>query len=340
MPSLQKQHSAFTLVEILTATAIMMILIVAILRISVDAFRAYESATAMLATSAESRDVIVPLQQDIESAIIRNDGNTWIQIEHEADDYQGNLNLGSSPKLMLFTPAPDRVKYENGQAVQIPGDVCAVHYRIAHRSPHIQTADPSQCIYGFYRSIVDAQASFDTALPIALNPKNKNDGLLEFWRGSADVLDRENKRVSQDLQDWIHDLHNFRASHIVGLSFSIWYYELSDPTNPRLEVLVHSDFASDLQNNLGKAGLDIQVQNYTRSLKIANGSISIDGAAPKENIQFKNISFSVTVLSPEGAKILRGLQQSLSSPKIPQAKFDEVVLQNSHTFTGSARVGL
>ena len=335
----QKRRPAFTLIEVLTATAIMMILIIAVLRIAMDAFRAYESATAMLATSAESRDVITPLQQDIESAIIRNDGNTWMQIEHEADDYLGNITLGSSPKLMLFAPVPDRVKYERDQAVQIPGDVCAIHYQIAHRSPHSPTADPTHHIYGFYRAIVDSQATFDFALPIAINPKSKADGLLEFWRGSADVLDRENKRVTQNLRDWVTDLHNFRASNIVALSFSIWYYNVSDPSNPRLEVLIHSDFANYLRNTLAKTGLDVQVQNYNKSLKFARGSIIVDGT-PREDVQFKNISFTVTVLSPEGAKLLRGLQQVEGSGKVTQSKFDQIVLQNSHTFTGSACIGL
>ncbi|MDR2844946.1 MAG: hypothetical protein LBV28_02505 [Puniceicoccales bacterium] len=320
---------AFTLVEILTATAIMIVILVFVLMISVETFNAYDSAMSKLAVTAESRMVLTPLQQDLEAALIGDDETSWLQIVHAE---AGNVSRGSSPVIMLLTGAPDRTKREGqgqGQNIQrIPGDMCAVKYQIAQRSPFENPGEFIQQIYGLYRAVSDARATFENAIPLIVIQKQDP---TSYWQGSAEVLDLNGNRTNQSVPDWSIGPQNFQATNIVSLNLVFWYQ--NDETK-KLEVLVHADIAAAVRQAYGKAGIDVTVEAYNTQLRIRAGQIIVDDAP--RNGTLKSVDMTAVLLSPEGAKELRGLQQAQKTSKIAQTKFDELVRKYGVTFSASA----
>ena len=337
-PARHRQHRAFTLVEILTATAIMIVIILVMLVISTETITAYDGAIANLETTSQARSVQDALQKDLEAAILRDDGNTWIQVEHLIE--VGNLSRGSSPHLMLFSPAPDRTKREGSRTDRIPGATCAINYQIAQRSPFNNPGENIQQIYGFYRAIADARATFTTALPIILgDAKSGTQGQppLTFWQSTAEVMDINGNRTSQNLSEWTTSAQNFQTTNVVSLTLVFWYY---DPDTRQMSAITHEENANGVRDACTKAGITTRITPYTSDLKINATQFIIDNnsSSPVKG-QLKRIDYATTILSPDGARQLRGLQHTGKSPRIPAEKFKEILIAHGFTFTGTASIG-
>ncbi|MDR2429306.1 MAG: hypothetical protein LBD14_00105 [Puniceicoccales bacterium] len=333
----RRNRPAFTLVEILTATAIMIIIILVMLVISTETITAYDGAIANIETTSQARRVQEALQKDLESAILRDDGNTWIQVEHPAE--VGNLTRGSTPHLMLFSPAADRTKREGTRTGRIPGATCAINYQIAQRSPFHNPGEHIQQIYGLYRAIADARATFTTALPIIIgDTKTGAQGQppLAFWQGTAEVMDINGNRASQNLMEWAASAQNFQTTNVVGLTLVFWYF---DTETRQMNAITHEENANSVREACAKAGLSPRVIPYLGDLKINATQFIVDnnsGAPIKGHL--KHIDYATTILSPDGAKQLRGLQHTAKSPRIPAEKFKEILTAHGFIFTGTANI--
>jgi hypothetical protein len=334
---MKNKRPAFTLVEVMAATGIMLVIIMVVLTIASQTFTAYNRAMSILQTTAESRHVVFPLQQDIETAIIRNDGNIWFQVEHP--EPVGNVTAGNAPQIMLFSASHDRIKYESGAVDRIPGDVCAIKYQITQRSPFESPGELNNQIYGFYRAMIDAKGTFEFALPhiiVETGASSENRDPYSFWQNtSAEVLDANNRRSGQNLKRWATEKQNVQASNVIAVSL-VFFYQNIETGN--LEALAHESIAGGTKTALDKAGIELQMNTYTSSVKIRSGQIIIDNAAdaPKSAI-LKSVNIVTTLLSPEGSNILRGLQVAEGQSKVSQTQFDEIVAAHSTTYTTSAR---
>jgi competence protein ComGC len=327
-----RSRAAFTLVEVMTATAIMVILVVFVLSIATNTITIYDNAVNSLRVTSESRVVINSLTQDLQSAIIRNDGNTWLQIEHDED--VGNVAKSNAPRIMLFAPVPERIKRESINIERIPGAVCAVNYQIGHRSPFEDPGDYIQQIYGLYRAVIDAQGTFESALPKIIGTNGVGVDPLEFWNGNGNVLDSNGNRSPQPLRRWAKDVQNFQASNVVALSLLIYY---RNNETQKMCVLAHSDIASSVTQNLTDAQIEsVQVTSYNSSVKIKAGELIVDEA--KIQASLRSIDVAVTILSPEGDKELRGRQKMRTSSKVDQQVFNEIVRKHGYTFTTSIAI--
>ncbi|MEI7603164.1 MAG: prepilin-type N-terminal cleavage/methylation domain-containing protein, partial [Opitutae bacterium] len=67
-------HRGFTLIEVMVSTAIMIVIVLAVVTIASDTFKAYDRAVADLTTQSEARGVLDAMEGDFQSAMIRPDG--------------------------------------------------------------------------------------------------------------------------------------------------------------------------------------------------------------------------------------------------------------------------
>ncbi len=330
----QSRRLGFTLVELLVATTIMIILVVLVMFIAVQIFGAFDGAMANLATTSESRRVLNALEQDLQSAVIRNDGNVWMQVEHP--ETVGNVAKAYAPKLMFFTTALDRPTRIASSTDRIPGDVCAVNYEIGLRSPFDNPGELMQRIYGLYRAVVDAQSTFNTALPIVTG---SNTGSTTgqppsaFWAGVAQVIDIDGNRTSQTLKNWATELQNFYASNIVGINLIFWYY---DSNTKEMVALVHDGIASQVSQAYQEAGIPLTVQTYSNDLQFKAGEFIKDGTTVEGAL--RSIDITVTVLSPSGAQVLQDRLRRDGSSQIEDKAFQDIVAEHGKRYSRSVIV--
>ena len=141
-PQNQAPRAGFTLVEVMVAAVIMIMIILAVVQIASDSFRAYDRSVADLATQSEARGVLDAMENDFQTAVIRPDGRCWMEIVTPGTSgfpaVVGNLAGIDHPIVLLFsapTDRPRRSPVATTPPTTLKGDVCAVAYRIGQRSP-------------------------------------------------------------------------------------------------------------------------------------------------------------------------------------------------------------
>ena len=253
---LRPLRRGFTLIELMVSTALMVIIVLAVVSIAADTFKAYDRAVADLSTQSEARSVLDALENDFQTAVIRPDGRCWMEIvlpgsasagaPANVPVTTGNLNPAEQPIIMLFAAPQDRPRWSPvpvvAPAVRTPlkGDVCAIAYRIGQRSPFNTPGAGNQQIYGVYRTIIDSEKTFLDALPIILSstaaaPKSPWDYWSTTTPGTRYYGDYNqqkyvtagtpliNATVSASAgMPWTLDDHNFLASNVVAMNLVLW----------------------------------------------------------------------------------------------------------------------
>ncbi len=246
---------AFTLVELLVASAIMVILVLLVVKVANDTMSAYDRVVADLSAQTEARAVLDNLERDLNSAVIRPDGRCWMEIiapgttgapagYTTAAMRAPNIPADLQPILLFFASPPDRPRFQpdatstrdaSGNRInEIRGDVCAIAYRIGLRSPFDAPGDAVQQVYTVQRTVLDAQSTFTGALTGAV-AISATVPPSTFWNGSRSVADytkavRENKTLFSTSAnngtgtntDWTMDEANFCAQNVVALGLTLW----------------------------------------------------------------------------------------------------------------------
>jgi type II secretory pathway pseudopilin PulG len=249
---LRTARRGFTLIEVMVATAIMIVIVLAVVTIAADTFKAYDRAVADLTTQSEARGALDAMENDFQTAVIRPDGRCWMEVMLPGTSTPagvpkavGNLQPVDHPIVMLFSAPPDRPRWSpvaTTPRTAFKGDVCAVAYRIGQRSPFDAPGDPIQQVYGVYRTIIDPEATFRDALPIifsstATTPKSPWD----YWNGARLVPNYSVSATSGGFQTrnlidqslvqtggatsnycWTLDDQNFIASNVVSMHLTFW----------------------------------------------------------------------------------------------------------------------
>lgn len=149
--ALRPVRRGFTLIELMVSTALMVVIVLAVVSVAAETFKAYDRAVADLSTQSEARAVLDAMENDFQTAVIRPDGRCWMEVvlpgssstggPANAPTLTGNLNPAEHPILMLFAAPQDRPRWRPDHTsastarVALKGDVCAVAYRIGQRSP-------------------------------------------------------------------------------------------------------------------------------------------------------------------------------------------------------------
>lgn len=334
-----KKRRGFTLIELMTATTIMIILVLFVTNIAVDMLRAYDNTIAALSTNSAARTVLDPLQEDLNSAKMFNDGNAWFEVRYE--DAVGNVLKTGAPNIMCFAQARDRIKRAsiNNAKTQIQGDLCAISYRFAQQSPFGEKASksPENLVYAVYRSVLNAKDTYGLALPYVLgsgkSSSEKSRTPSAFWKSSEPITDPADQKKYTP-EDWTKQIQNFLVDGVLDLSLIFWYDDFSDGKR-KILVVKNKNNAEHIRN----AFSDYEITTFSKSLTATAGTIILDdNFSNKQKGALRSVDVSITVISPEGKNILAGIQRQVSAGKIPDERFEDVLLKHGVTFTRSIKL--
>lgn len=216
----------FTLIEILVATVIMIILVGLVIQITAEVLKVWNRSAGKLSANAEARIALDIITRDLETAVLRNNGQQWIYVEGPAP-VQGSYN-SNTVSLRLFSPALDRV---DG-----PGDICGIAYRLEYKQSYTGASET----YALYRAIETPTNTFNDLLGSRSNPSSPQLNIspssrLTFWTNESIVAD-----------------NNYLASNIVDFKIVIYasapgttnLNELATPFNADDEMVLNGmDYA-------------------------------------------------------------------------------------------------
>ena len=158
--SQKKRQSAFTLIEIMVASVIMIVLTGLVIQITSEVLKVWNRSSGKLAANAEARIVMDLLTQDLETAVFRNNGQRWL----EAETKDIASVAGYQPQtinLLLFSPALDRPLEDKNSNV-IPGDICAVQYELVYQNPvNGGTSKAEDNMFALHRRVIDPSTTFN-----------------------------------------------------------------------------------------------------------------------------------------------------------------------------------
>lgn len=326
-----KMRRGFTLIELLAATAIMIVLVLFVTNIAVNMLKIYDRTVATLSTNANSGMILDPLQDDLLSASMPDDGNCWFEIRYEED--VDNVTRHSAPELMFFSRPQDRIRRERNSKDLLPGDLCAVSYKIAHRSPFGTrfSSSAGNLVYGCYRSVLNAKDTFGLALPYVIGQKGDSESSRlpsKFWKGGDQIEDpADGKKYAAS--SWRTEMQNFLVDGIVDFTVFFWFDDFTD--GKRKIAAVNN---SKLVQQLRSLYPDTTVVTFEKSLAAGAGSVVFDdNFESKTSGAVRSADVSVTVLSPEGKELLQGIQEQSGNGKIENEKFEEILLEHGATFS-------
>jgi prepilin-type N-terminal cleavage/methylation domain-containing protein len=333
----------FTLIEVLVATAIMVIIVLAVVTIASDTFKAYDRVVANLTTQSEARSVLDAMEGDFQTAVMRRDGRCWMEVilpggsgsnMPSGTSTLGDLQSEDHPIIMLFASPLDRPRWlptASGTRTALKGDVCAVAYRFGQSSPFIsigqtQTEDQwYQLIYGVYRTIIDSENTYANALPLILSSvplasSGTKKYPVDYWGPPSKTFHNYNTATPNDsrvLMDfnyssptpsWTLDQSNMIGSNIVAMNLIFWCRSNSSTATPVLRAICPKGASTDRYTStiFDSTLRDPLTDVFTGRLQITSDSIYTDGTL--RNYSLKAVEVSLTVLSPDGVKELRALQ--------------------------------
>ena len=268
---------AFTLIEVLVASSVMVILVGIVAYIAGSVMDSWNRSSGKLSANAEARFVLDIIAQDLESAVLRNNGQQWLRVEpaNLADNAPYDTDQSDSVVLKLFAPALDR---ENGDGI------CAIAYQLQYKETYNNGPDT----YALYRMVENPQTTLRFYLSSGFsNPTTSNQGSL-LMKTASDGTDTyivwNNSQVNG-----ITSNANYLASNIV--SFKILLYDSASDPKP-----VNADPATNAIN----AGY------YAFS-----GVSATDD--PESTDQPLYADIVLTVVTDQGMELLNNIEQNLIS---------------------------
>jgi prepilin-type N-terminal cleavage/methylation domain-containing protein len=362
----------FTLIEVLVATAIMVIIVLAVVTIASDTFKAYDRVVANLTTQSEARSVLDAMEGDFQTAVMRRDGRCWMEVilpggsgsnMPSGTSTLGDLQSEDHPIIMLFASPLDRPRWlptASGTRTALKGDVCAVAYRFGQSSPFDSPGEKIQQIYGVYRTIIDSENTYANALPLILSSvplasSGTKKYPVDYWGASRtfhnyntatpnDSRVLMNFNYSSSTPSWTLDQSNMIGSNIVAMNLIFWCRSNESTATPVLRAICPKGAST---NRYTSTIFDPTLHNpltdvFTGRLQITSDSIYTDDTL--RNYSLKAVEVSLTVLSPDGVKELKALQnltgtQSNTGVKLGNSNdFKRIVGQYGINYTRYIRI--
>ena len=307
--SSKKRKSAFTLIEIMVATVVMVVLTGLVIQITSEVLKVWNRSSGKLAANANARVAMDLLTQDLESAVFRNNGLQWLRSEKSTTRLNTN-----TVSLKLFSPALDKPNPPNG--VDEAGDICAIAYQLDRRDPVTGSSDMrdgyDNRLWILYRMVVPPAITFEHLLgrkaPGASKsiqeelPSAKKSGSTEvfMWRDSV------NEPYPYDFT-YTAETH-YLVSNIVSFDIDFYVEDDGDPTT--LNIVAGDASGTSFDTRYG-CGLD--------NVSISNGATVgpqaynwKDSPSPQQLAYRKPLSYAtirLTVLSDQGAQMLQNIDR-------------------------------
>jgi len=204
------RKSAFTLIEIMVATVIMVVLVGLVIQITSEVLKVWNRSSGKLSANAEARIALDLLTQDLETAVFRNNGQQWLRVESPTDVAPDAPYASQTVAVKLFSPALDRDQTS-------AGDICAIAYRLEFKESY----DAGPDVYALYRAIARPDDTFNNLMGSPSQGTNSPQSELTPNAPGNPVFWSDDSIVSEG---------NFLASNIVD--FKVFIYEDTGDANP------------------------------------------------------------------------------------------------------------
>ncbi len=359
------KRKAFTLVEIMAASAIMAIIVLGVLSVTSNILKTYTKASGQLQNYFDANIVGNIIAEDLESMNYKRDGRAWLEVEYprEVGLLSGKNHLDRAPlrppEIMFYASTSLRPRYtkENTNIdldgkyatanIMIPGSLCAIKYQVALKSPFMKSqgdaGDEKQynAFYGLYRAVIDSRST------ILENMGNDKQGYtsnpevesyrkalsVNVWSGTSSIVNEKGEEVSgENLQTWARAPENLLAANIVDfrITFAIMYENVnaSSPDDPKYRI-AYIPPGSDL--TVGPRILAEEAYEISNS----GGRMSVDTGSEEFRGGFLSFAdVSMTFVSDAGA---REMQALMRGNRLTQEQFQRIVLQHGNTIVRRVR---
>tara|TARA_B100000989_G_scaffold127586_1_gene94749 strand:- start:82 stop:1017 length:936 start_codon:yes stop_codon:yes gene_type:complete len=292
----KKDQSAFTLIEIMVATVVMIVLTGLVIQITSEVLKVWNRSSGKLSANAEARIAMDLLTQDLETAVLRNNGLRWL----EAETKDIASVAGYQPQtinLLLFSPALDRPLVDKNSKV-IPGDICAVQYELVYQNPVSgATSRPEESMFALHRRVIDPSTTFNQIMGAG------NQETFTSW--DDDIVTPVVTTLSLDPYPAPEESKNYLAGHVAN--FTVDFYVIDNNGD---EVKVPSPI------NFG-------------------GTTPTVGKGATSNLAFPlaYAEISLTILSDEGTKLLQNLAANRGGTGFDFGDGEGIVRQHGEVFT-------
>ncbi len=181
------RRGGFTLIELMVAIAITALLLGIVLQVTTSMLHTWQRQRGILRKNLDARAAIELMTNDLRAIVIRphqllqnNLPAEWVNMQ--VVDTQSTITAAggyvASPQvawLMFFTVPIDRT-------LSLPGDVCAVSYRLGYEDPITSASGKSYPMMGLYRHLVPMGTSTAGTFGAVLGLSDLYGG---FWKGQG-----------------------------------------------------------------------------------------------------------------------------------------------------------
>lgn len=249
-----KVKKAFTLVEIMAATAIMSIIVLSVLGVARTILVTWNRASGQLQSMFEAGVVGGIIQEDMESMKLKRDGKVWLQVAYpytvgflSGESYIDSTPL-RPPEVMFYAPTALRPRYTQAEmrsansgdgtsAIMIPGSMCAIKYQLSLKNPFMKgtgtPGDESQynAFYSLYRAVIDPKNTILEGSGVAIQGFALSDEDFEsyryalqtnLWDKNCTITDENGlEQQGQNLREWAVAPENLIAMNMIDFRITV-----------------------------------------------------------------------------------------------------------------------
>lgn len=271
------KSKGYTLIEILVTTTIMVILSGLAIQIIAQVVNIWSRSSGKLSTLAEARVAMDVIANDLEGLVLRNDGYEWFRAENE---FFREPAKSQSVALRFFSVIKD--KPTDSQGKTLPGDISAVAYNLHYVNP-IDGSNRGKKSFVLYRMEVNPETTYKYLLEPSSRETLPNQKSLIWGQGNIIKGRKGDNYLAMNIVNFEIDFH---VEDDGNRSTPTLYFE-RNIKNPKRSVIYGGKYAT--------IGPQAKLEHYQRALAYAD--------------------IKLTVLSDEGAEIMRNIAQRSETPE-------------------------
>lgn len=270
------KSKGYTLIEIMVSTVIIIVLFGLAIQITGEVLNAWSRTSGKLSASSEARVAMDVIANDLEGIVVRNDGHEWFRAEN---DILKEPAKSKSVALRFFSVIKN--KPTDSKGITIPGEISAVAYNVHYVNP-VDGSNRGEKAFVLYRLEVDPETTYRDLLDLSSRERLPNKKSPNWGEGNLV------KGMNGD---------NYLASNIVGFEIDFYLEDDGNRSTPRLYFNQHK-------------------KNPRRSVIYGGREATIGPQAKLEHYQraLAYADIKLTVLSDEGAEIMRNVAQRPETP--------------------------
>ncbi|MAH39807.1 MAG: hypothetical protein CML08_00165 [Puniceicoccaceae bacterium] len=271
-----KKIKAFTLIEIMVATVIMVILSGLLIQISNEVLKLWNRSSGKLSALSEARMAMDIIASDLESMVMRNDGLEWFRAEN---DVLKKPAKSGTVALRFFSIVNDDLGADEGKS---RGNISAIAYNLDYVNP-VDGSYKGDKTFVLYRMEVDPESTFLNLLKDENRSRLPNKRSQSWGTAHSIKGDKGENYLVSNIVDFAIEFH---VEDDGERNTPTLYYERSIK-NPRRSVIYGGDEAT--------IGPQANYEHYQKPLAFAD--------------------IKLTVLSDEGIEIMRNIEKRPETPE-------------------------